>query len=645
MNKLALLIFGFSTAFLFSQEEQQEDRYFFHVSIPNFESLEITKNQDGTLEVFSLESRQENEIYNQYKVFALQRAFPNTQKENLQMVYRLTTDNRALLEKLQLLNPIKYSKIGEYFPPKIEIYPNDYGTTSPVENLGAPYPLNGLDLINAPGAWGITKGNKKVVIGISDARVDSTNADLQGRISNYLKYLNVQKGITCSHGTNVAGIIGARSDNAFGMPGICSECDMITNGYGQFDYIIQLVEAGAKVINASWVLCGFGAYHKNVEERINEYYDEGILIVAGAGNKLNCNPNLKDKSSNYGYPASFKRVISVTTVFADCENWEDCIIADEKSVDIILDRYSDRHVRRHKVVDGKIIPINLQWANQHNLAVDIAAPADTFLLGSADCEMEDKQYGGASSSSAAVVTGVIGLIWSANYCLGSAEVESIMKLTAADIENLPGNEPFKMLVGAGRIDAFKAVKMADAMQQEKGEVEISGRDFYRFEFVLKSAPYMLKINNQTFRDSSTVTFKARKGIHLQPNTHLKPDQNGFVKLSIDPGLPTGECFPKVRIPKPALEKDTVSVPVKSKDPVIIEIAKEISGLLVRPVEQIMDSEYEVEIKADEKVVFRKKYAQTEVASIALENIQEKTVTVTITSTKYKMTKKIRINYP
>lgn len=643
MNKWLLLLF-LSFGFTFLGQVQKE-LYHYHVTISNPESLKISKQNNGTLKIENPRNGAETQIFARHPVYAFQPAFPNTQKENLKNVYRVSTNSNVLLGQLQNQQPEKYSRIGQYYPAPNAYYPNDYGTTSPVENLGVPFPMTGLDLINAPGAWGITRGDKKVVIGISDGRIDSTNVDLMGRVSNYLKYFKKTGGAVCYHGTGIASIIGARADNEFGIPGICSDCDLIATGYGRFEYIEELVEAGAKVINTSWALCGFGAYHQNVQERINEWYDEGILIVSSAGNSKKCNPYLRDYASNYAYPASFKRVISVTKVFADCGHFEDCIVDDEK-YGIIASKLKDRHISRLRMQQegsfDKLSPINAQFGAQHNLAVDISAPAETFNMGRPECGYEEDLFVGMTSASAAFVTGVIGLIWSINYCLSSAEVESILKLSSVDIENLPGNEPFKMKLGAGRVDAYSAVKMAQEMQLENGIVEISGRDFYRFDFTLFSSPYQIGIANQTFRDSTTVDFKARKRIHLKAGTTLKPDKNGFVKLSIDPTLPTEECFPKQVNPKPKLERDSITNSPKSEAPYIIKGDKTIRGLRISPVEGVIDSDYLVVIETD-KEIFRQQFKKTEVAEIPLQEVVNETVTITVSTELYRTQRNMTIN--
>lgn len=626
----------------FAQETPAEKTVFHYlVTLTHPESLSIQKSENGILEIKNPLNNRETRLFSENSVLVFQPLFPNTKKEHLKKIYRVSTTSNTLLGKLQNENPVLYTHIEPYTPLPNTYYPNDYGTTSPVENHGGPYPLTGLDLINAPGAWAITTGDNKVVIGISDGKVDSTNTDLVGRVSNYLKYFNNTKGTVCYHGTGIAGIIGAKMDNSFGIPGICSNCDLITTGYGRFDYIQELVEAGAKVVNASWSLCGFGTYHQNVQERINEYYDEGILIVAAAGNGSKCNPNLKDYASNYTYPASFKNVISVTTVYAACGHYEDCVIQDEQYGEIHY-KLKDRHVRRQRKTKTGFIPINSKFATQHNLSVDLAAPAETFSIGRAACGEGEKEFTGLSSASAAFVTGVIGLIWSTNYCLTSVEVESILKLTSEDIENLPGNEPFKMKLGAGRVDAYRAVKMADAMQQKKGVVTVSNRDFYRFNFELFTSTYQIQIQNQTFRDSSTVDFKARKRIQLKPGTRLVPDRNGFVKLSIDPGLPTEECFPTPVKSRPKVEKDSISNYPKFTKPFEIKRDAEIQGLQIELMEGGVDTDYLLIINTDNEV-FRKIFPKTENASIPLENLKNEMITITITSDLYRIQKKLKVN--
>lgn len=581
MKKYVIACF---VAISFTGFAQESELFYFQTNVDDVASLDIAENTDGTLSVISKKNKLENDIYASHAIYAFEPAYPNTKRESLKDVYNITTDEVKLLSDLKHNFPDKYTRIDQYYPKDQPYYPNDYGATSPVENLGTHYGLYDLDLINAPEAWGITKGSPKVIVGISDSRVDSTNADIKGRVSNYLQYFNASKGLACSHGSNIAGIAIAHMDNGYGRPGLCSECDVVTNGYGSFRRIEELVAAGAKVINASWVSCHIGPLHKNIEERINEFYEDGIIIVAAAGNWQRCgDKTAKNPPDDYGYPASYEKVMSVTGVFTQFDNPEDNII-EEKGKRATAD-LKDRHNKIYYFgKNGKINPPYHRFSMQYNYAVDICAPAVSYMLGSDICN-RPSDYGGATSAAAPYITGVIGLMWSANYCLSAYEIESILKLSAAPIDHLSGNEKFAGKLGAGRVDAYAAVKMSKDVSEPEGEVLIQDRAFSRFHFRLKSAANTISVSNQTFKDSATVDFTARKGIVLKPNTILKPDRTGYIKLSIDPDISIAPCEQKppkdYKMIMPGRSSRSVQTEVK-KSFFVIEIDPETKVLLIEP---------------------------------------------------------------
>ncbi len=526
-----------------SQESSGVERYYFHVTVENPETLVISEADSNRLRVVNPNDAEETAIYATAGIYEFEPAFKTTAVDQLRNVFRVVTNSVEMLGQLLSKYPEKYSRIDQFYPDEAPFYPNDYGTTSPLENLGAEHPLHDLDLINAPGAWGITTGSPKVIIGISDSRIDSTHADMEGRVSKFLHYFTQTKGGLCAHGTNVAGIAIARANNAVGRPGICSDCDVVVNRYGDFKHVEELVAAGARVINTSWARCNMGPYHQNIEARINELYEDGIIIVAGAGNSKNCNRDDDYAPDDYAYPASYEKVISVTGVYTIYDKPEDNTYIGKEgrpTAGYLKDRHSAEYGVRP---DGSLHPKYRNWDMQFNRSIDLCAPAQSYLLGHDICDM-DVTYGGATSSAAPYITGVIGLMWSVNYCLDAYETESILKLTAAPIDHLPGNEFYVGQLGAGRVDAYKAVKMARDMKELMGKVEIHGRDFSRFDFRLKHAPYIIEIHNQTFRDSARVDFRARKRITLSAGTRLAPDSSGSILLGIDPTTSTAECFPE-----------------------------------------------------------------------------------------------------
>ena len=160
------------------------------------------------------------------------------------------------------------------------------------------------------------------------------------------------------------------------------------------------------------------------------------------------------------------------------------------------------------------------------------------------CNDGEVLMGGVTSGAAPYITGVLGLIFSENYCLSAYEAETILKLSSEEIENIEGNAQFKGKLGAGRVNAYRAVKMARETKELFGNVEVSNRDLYRYHYRLENAPYDITIKNQTFRDSASVRFKARNAIYLKPGTHLKPDTSSIMSFKIDSTTPTKECFPQ-----------------------------------------------------------------------------------------------------
>jgi len=542
MNK-PLFIFILLICIGLSAHSQVDNHNHYRVTIEGGANYRVETLEDGSKKVTNPDNPLETALYARHKVITFERYFTGTSKPELKKVFKLVTPGNSLINELITAFPQNYSKVDQYYPNEKPYYPNDYGSTSPVKNYGTNHGLYDLDLINMPEAWGITTGSPKVKIGISDSKVDSTNTDLRGRISSYLKYFATSRGMNCAHGTNVAGIAAARMDNKFGRPGVCPDCDVVTTGYGKFSDIEALVAAGARVINTSWARCTMGQYQKEIEERINELYEDGILIVAGAGNAKNCN---KDgyAPDDLAYPASFEKVISVTGVYSRFDRPEDSLFKGKDGYPNVV-RLKDRHAKQHALVRNRtrLVSKFRKFDMQFNEAIDLCAPAQTYLLGHDACNL-DVTFGGATSNTAPYITGLIGLIWSVNYCLDAYETESILKLTSVDIDRLPGNEPYRGKLGAGRVDAYGAVKMARDMKEPMGTVTVQGRDFYRFHFRLRHAPYRIEVKDQTFRDSARVEFTARNEILLKPGTRLSPDQTGSIAFRTDPTITNEECFPK-----------------------------------------------------------------------------------------------------
>jgi hypothetical protein len=354
-----------------------------------------------------------------------------------------------------LLSASNYYSVVERIPVIIPTYtPNDFGT------FGVRTDLN---LIRAIEAWDITTGNLNVKIAIVECcnGFDILHEDLQDQIVYIEPGIDINS--TAFHGNAVAGCASASTDNGIGISGIGFNCKLMLYT-GSYNEILDAAQRGAKIINCSWGSIG-AAPSTTINTVIETVYNMGVTVVAGAGNGIcwerkfcppgnpnDCDPCTTPTPCDGGfagdgtckvYPASYDHVISVTSVGHISEiGYVDPIYGANNWKDVVEE-----------------IPGNILTVHNYNDRVDISAPGynvSTTKL--------NNNYGGAWGTSFAspIIAGVCGLIVSANPCLQPNGVEDILKSTAVNIDNIPENAPYAGLLGAGRVDAYEAVKAAQA---------------------------------------------------------------------------------------------------------------------------------------------------------------------------------------
>ncbi len=385
------------------------------------------------------------ETFEKYRLYKFKQLYPSSKRAELLKYYVLEADSYVeLVDELKQKHQDKFTYIQEYAEP-IPLYkPNDYNfrlqySSDALRNVGLSY----LNLINAPEAWNITKGDPNVIVGIHDNHLYADHQEFKGKIFKVYD-TNIRSNFANKqdHGTMVAGLIAANTDNYTGIASIAYNCRIAKTTDNKNDLLIMAQE-GIKVINISQ---DWGSYNPADQELMNELTEDyNITVVAAAGN---------DDASTYVYPASYDNVISVTSVGHEFDrgttingrqfDWKDC----------------------HKIY---ISPELTKTTHQHNDKVDICAPGyniltlchpETYLNGFSKPTGRLYSIENGSSFAAAIVSGVCALMYSVNPALTPLEVEDIIKSTAADIYSIPENTEYKGLLGAGRIDAYKAVKKA-----------------------------------------------------------------------------------------------------------------------------------------------------------------------------------------
>jgi thermitase len=134
---------------------------------------------------------------------------------------------------------------------------------------------------------------REVLVAILDTGIDINHEDIQGKVVKEIDLTgNFSPRDLKGHGTHVAGIIAANSNNEIGITGLAPNAKFlnvkVTDDYGkcQADIvskgILWAVENGAKIINIS---LEFNEPYPEMEKAINYAYQQDCLIIASASNQ------------------------------------------------------------------------------------------------------------------------------------------------------------------------------------------------------------------------------------------------------------------------------------------------------------------------------------------------------------------------
>ncbi|SEH97080.1 PKD domain-containing protein [Rheinheimera pacifica] len=214
--------------------------------------------------------------------------------------------------------------------------PNDprFGDLWGLQNTGQSGGTAGAD-IKAVDAWDISTGSHDIIIGVIDSGMDYTHPDLldnrwvnpgnlPGSTYGY-STLNAEQDPmdSDSHGTHVAGTIGASGNNGVGITGVnwsvtLLPCQFLGPLGGSTAGAIECINyftdlklnhgVDIKATNNSW---GGGAFSETLRAAIQSGGDAGILFIAAAGN------NGADADSTPMYPAAYDLDVIVSVASTD----------------------------------------------------------------------------------------------------------------------------------------------------------------------------------------------------------------------------------------------------------------------------------------------------------------------------------------
>jgi len=365
-----------------------------------------------------------NGLKNNYAITRVKRPFYQANDAELQRTYLLyfkdIYDVDSLIIALKKDKNVVYAEKAPLY--HILYTPNDPEFNSAISKRWY------LSVINAQQAWDIQMGNRNIKIAILDNGIDIRHPDLSSKIVAEIDLANNDSDPTppketeeWSHGTHVSGLAGAATDNGIGIASIGFNVSLMavkisrdstsgkTMSYG-YQGIVWAADHGANVINMSWGGPGFYQTGQNV---VNYAYNKGCVLVAAAGNDGNTSPS---------YPADYHHVIAVASTNAD----------DTKSS-----------------------------FSQYGKAVDVCAPGGSNsngygIFSTVDFATSKYGYMEGTSMASPIVAGLSGLMLSEDSTLTPEKLEAIMKATSDNID--AENPSYVGLLGAGRINAFKAIE-------------------------------------------------------------------------------------------------------------------------------------------------------------------------------------------
>ncbi|OZM56508.1 hypothetical protein CIB95_12100 [Lottiidibacillus patelloidae] len=264
-----------------------------------------------------------------------------------------------------------------------------------------------FNMMYIPGAWQHYNPQDEIVIAIIDTGVDLDHPDLASQLVegyNFIEEGNPPED-THGHGSHVAGLVGALTNNEVGIASAALNVKMmpikvLDGNSGNISNLIKgiefAVEKNVDIINLS-----LGSYvnMKSLRDAIKLAYENDILVVCAVGN---------DNDSDIMYPAYYKEVLAVASTNET----------------------------------------NSEKANFSNygITVDVVAPG----VGIYSTWLDGYNYQNGTSMSTAIVTSIAAMIRQQEPWLSNDQIKQMIEETAVPIVS-------QYSLGNGAVHAEKAL--------------------------------------------------------------------------------------------------------------------------------------------------------------------------------------------
>jgi subtilisin family serine protease len=393
-----------------------------------------------------------SEIQSEFGIVAVEKINYFSTSDDMKRIYRIYFTEVAkidwLIKELLLNEDVKYAERS----PIIECFSN----VNDADYLAFAKNRWHLDKINAEQAWLVPRQTNTIKIAVVDKAMDMDHPDL---VAQWDVLYDIFAGdnntnppasvannhASWSHGTHVAGLAGATTNNGIGIASIAynvrlmgikitNDVEMNIGGVtapsgsmiSAYEGVTWAAENGADIINMSWG----GRYYSQIKQEIMNYaaITKGCFLAAGAGNI---------GTSDKYYPAALNNVVAVAATNGD-----------------------------DKLNTQGMPPVYVSAGSNFGDWIDVCAPGFGMTNSSDQNTVYSTSYDnsymviGGTSMATPIVSGLAALIKSINPQLSAYSIINIIKATCVDISNLQIDNDRKNGVGSGRIDAAAAANMA-----------------------------------------------------------------------------------------------------------------------------------------------------------------------------------------
>jgi len=409
-------------------------------SIPVFADVDLKKGPPGIPPAIKLKQGPSKDFVPGQILVGLKQAdidFKQKIKANIGEILDEIKENKSFLVKVPPNSEDAFIKSLQKNP-KVEYAEKNFIVRALTNDSYWSYQWD-MRIIDADDAWLTQTGDPSVIVAVVDTGVNYNHPDLAPRVTlgHDYAYDDNDPMDGNGHGTHVAGTVGATINNNRGVAGLAQvEIYAVKvlddTGSGSItsvvDGIEDAVDYGADVINLS-----LGCYcnSQTLEEAINDANQEGVLVVAAAGN---------DNTNAILYPAGYSGAVSVSAtnlndLKASYSNYGSTIEISAPGGDTVGGPYWETYVLS-------------TWKN-NNYA---------FSVG--------------TSMAAPHVAGVAALVKSQDPTMTNTQIRDHLRNTADDLGSLGWDQFY----GYGRINALAAISLTQPSPPNQPPIANAGID-------------------------------------------------------------------------------------------------------------------------------------------------------------------------